>query len=68
MHAGVVITLIGLLSFLAGSNFKSHSPYAPFGIFYFGLIAFIPYCHLMLIHNFFSIKKIAKKHLNKALF
>lgn len=57
MHTGVVITVIGLLSFLAGSNFKSHSPNAPFGIFSFGLIAFIPYLHIMFIYNFFIQSK-----------
>ncbi len=52
-HIGVLITILGLLSILGGSNFKSHSPEAPFAIFSFGLIAFIPYLHVMFINHFF---------------
>lgn len=52
-HIGVLITIVGLLSILAGSNFKDYSPDAPFAIFSFGLIGFIPYLHVMLINRFF---------------
>lgn len=53
MNSGVLITIIGLLAILGDSNFKSHSPDPPFAIFSFGLIAIIPYLHVMLINNFF---------------
>lgn len=57
MHTGAVITVLGLVSILGGSDFRSHSPHPPFAIFSFGLIAFIPYLHIMLIYRFFIQSK-----------
>jgi hypothetical protein len=40
--------------FLYGNEFKNLSPNIPFSIFSFGVIAFIPYIHVMIVNNFFK--------------
>lgn len=52
-HAGVLITVLGISAALAGFNLGAHSPDVPFAIFSFGLLAFIPYLHVMLLNDFF---------------
>lgn len=53
MNVGVLIAITGLFSVLGGSNFKNNSPETPFAIFSFGLVAIVPYLHVMFINNFF---------------
>jgi hypothetical protein len=53
-HIGFVITILGVLILLIhGNGFKSHSPNAPFSAFSCGLVACIPYFHVMIVNNFF---------------
>ena len=51
-HFGVLVTLLGA-SFLLiyGNQFKEYSAEPPYGIFIFGVIAIIPYFHVMLLMN-----------------
>lgn len=53
-HIGIFITLLGwLIFFIYGNPFKQLSPEVPFAIFMFGVIAFIPYLHTMIVNKFF---------------
>jgi len=55
VHTGLAITVLGLLMVLVeDQSFKDHSANVPFAIFSFGLLAFIPYCHVMLVNNFYK--------------
>jgi hypothetical protein len=54
MHIGLVITIFGLsILLIYGNQFKQHSANTPFAIFSFGVIAWIPYFHVMIINGFF---------------
>lgn len=54
-HLGVMITLFGVLVLLIdGNGFKKMSPDVPFSVFSAGLVALVPYFHVMLINNFFA--------------
>ncbi|WP_411743062.1 hypothetical protein [Reinekea sp.] len=49
-HVGVLVTLLGALSLLIyGNQFKEHWSEEPYGIFIFGVVAFIPYIHVMIL-------------------
>lgn len=58
-HLGVVITVMGLLVLLIdGNGFKSHTPNVPYSAFSFGVVAVIPYLHVMIINNFFMKERV----------
>jgi len=57
-HVGVVITVLGVLVLVVdGNGLKRLSPGIPFSAFSFGLVACLPYFHVMIVNNFFVSKK-----------
>ncbi|MFT5705919.1 MAG: hypothetical protein ACI9ES_000189 [Oceanospirillaceae bacterium] len=56
-HIGLVITIVGIVVLVVdGNGLKRLSPSIPFSAFSFGLVACIPYFHVMLINRFFISK------------
>ena len=56
-HIGFVITVLGVLVLLVdGNGLKRLSPGIPFSAFSFGLLACIPYFHVMIVNDFFLCK------------
>ncbi len=56
-HIGLGITILGVLVLIIdGNGLKRLSPSMPFSLFSFGLLASIPYFHVMLVNKFFVCK------------